>query len=487
MYCRNGKTFGLRGCDPVADAAYRDGVLTVEPKGTEPVSESERHGHTFSVFTLWLGANVEMATVVTGTLGIVLFGLSFWQAALSYAVGTVLGCIALGVLSTFGPRLGVPQLVQSRRAFGYFGNFAPGVLNLLAGMGWFAVNSVVGVFALTALTGMGYGVAVVLMAAVQIAIAVYGYNLIHSLERYLSLLLVVIFGAATVFAVMHAHLGLPANPKAPLAFGGTSGGVITTIGTAFSYMLGWMAFASDYTRYLPSTTSRAKVFWAAFAGNLVGALWPEILGLLFVTMAPALAATANGVQLVDHLLPHGLAVLTLIAVVVGTITANVLNIYSAGLSALVVRLPVKRWQAALGVGVLGGVATLFGGANFSGNLENFLLLLAYWVSPWMVIMLLDVLVVHRNRTDTEPFYDLAHRFGVGCVAWLIAAVGATWLFGDQTLHVGPIAYANPQLGDLSYWVGLVAAGGLYLAGTALWPTGRVRPTPVAPTLGRAET
>src|SRR5579875_3679262 len=96
MYCRNGKTFGLRGCDPVADAAYRDGVLTVEPKGTEPVSESERHGHTFSVFTLWLGANVEMATVVTGTLGIVLFGLSFWQAVLAYAVGTLLGAVALG-------------------------------------------------------------------------------------------------------------------------------------------------------------------------------------------------------------------------------------------------------------------------------------------------------------------------------------------------------------------------------------------------------
>lgn len=453
----------------MATPAYRSERLEVEPKGAEYVAASERHGTVSSIFTLWMGANVEMATVVTGTLGIVLFGLSFWQAVLAYAVGTVLGCAALGVLSTFGPRFGVPQLVQSRRGFGFFGNYAPGTLNLLAGMGWFAVNSVVGAFALSALTGMGYGLAVAVLVPLQIVIAVYGHDLIHHLERYLSVFLVVVFGAATVYAVLHANAALGFNAKAPLAFGGLSGGMITTIGIAFSYMLGWMPFASDYTRYLPASTPRQKVFLAAFAGNLLGALWPEVLGLLLVTMAPVFASKAPAVSLVAHLLPHGLAVLTLIAVVAGTVSANVLNIYSAALSAMVVRLPLRRWQAALAIGVVGGVATLLGGTNFSGNLENFLLLLGYWVSPWLAIVLLDVLVFRRNDANPDRFYDLRHRFGVGAGAWLVAAVVSTYLFGDQTLHVGPIAYAHPGLGDLSYWVGMVGAALLYVVGQAIWP------------------
>jgi NCS1 family nucleobase:cation symporter-1 len=442
-------------------------ALQIEQKGIERVAREERHGRPWSVFTLWLGANVEMATVVTGTLGMVLFGLSFWQAVLAYTLGTVLGALALAALSTAGPRLGTPQLVQSRRAFGYYGNFGPGVLNLLAGMGWFAVNSVVGAFALSYLTGLGYAPTVVGLAVLQIVVAVYGHDLIHSLERYLSLFLVVVFAAVTGYVLGHAHPSLPFNPKAPLAFGGLSGGMITTIGVAFSYMLGWMPFASDYTRYLPEDTPPAQVFWAAFGGNLIGALWPELLGLLLVSMAPRFAASANAVGLVSHLLPGVLRWITLVAVAVGTLTANVLNIYSAALSALVVRVPVRRWQAALAVGVVGGLATLVGGANFSANLENFLLLLGYWVAPWLAVVALDLFVLGRHDTNPRPFYDVGHRLAEGAVAWAVAAVGATWLFGDQTLHVGPIAYAHPQIGDLSYWVGMVAAAGLDLGARAL--------------------
>jgi NCS1 family nucleobase:cation symporter-1 len=273
----------------VAQPAYKDEVLQIEPKGIEHIVEGERHGRSTSVFTLWIGANVEMATLVTGTLGVVVFGLSFWQAALAFIIGTALGAALLGLLSTFGPRLGAPQLVISRRAFGFFGNFAPGILNIVAGIGWYAVNSVLGVFALAYLLGAPYWLGTVIMVVLQGLVAVYGHNLIHSLERYLSIFLVVVFLIVSVYVAGHMNSGLAASATGP----GLSGGFIATLGVAFAYMAGWMAFASDYTRYLPTQTPRLRVFGAAFLGNLVGAGWPGLLGVALASMAPKLVGNGT--------------------------------------------------------------------------------------------------------------------------------------------------------------------------------------------------
>ena len=464
------------GVPHVAEPAYRDEVLQVEPKGIEHVRDSERHGQPHSVFTLWIGANVEMATVVTGSLGVVLWGLSFWQAAIAFVIGTVLGAALLGLLSLAGPRFGVPQLVGSRRAFGFFGNFAPGILNIIAGIGWYAVNSVLGAFALSYLLHLPYLLATLIMVVIQGLVAVYGHNMIHSLERYLSIVLVLVFLAVTVYTVGHMNTGLAYDAKAPLAFGGVSGGFLATVGVSFAYMAGWMAFASDYTRYLPRTTRPGRIFGAAFGGNVIGVLWPGLLGVALASMAPQVvgngAATVTGpVAMVTSLLPHVLATILLIAVVIGTITANVLNIYSAALSTLVVNLPVQRWVAAVGIGVLGGLLTVLGQANFAGNLQNFLFLLAYWVAPWAGIVAIDAFLVHRGDGSHAIFYSRAHRFGWGFVAWLLGIAAAVPFF-NQTYYQGPFALSHPQFGDLSYWVSLVVASGFYLFFE--WVSGRRR-------------
>lgn len=451
----------------MAEPAYKDEVLQIEPKGIEHVDERERHGRPSSLFTLWIGANVELATLVTGTLGVVLYGLSFWQAALAFLIGTVLGAALLGLLSTFGPRLGAPQLVVSRRAFGFFGNFAPSGLNIVAGIGWYAVNTVLGVYALSYLFGIPYGLGTAILVVLQGVVAVYGHNLIHSMERYLSIFLVLVFLAVSVYVAGHMNTHLAFNPKAFLAFGGVSGGFLATVGVAFAYMAGWMAYASDYTRYLPTATRPGRVFNAAFFGNVVGSAWPGLLGVALASMAPTLVgngtSTLTGpIGMITQLLPHALAVVLLIAVVVGTLTANVLNIYSAALSALVVNVPLKRWMGAVVIGLLGGLATLVGQAHFATNLQNFLFVLAYWITPWAAIVALDQLVF-APRADAlgQGLYDRGHRFGLGLLAWALG-VAASIPFWDQAFYTGSFAHGHPGWGDVSYWVGLVVASGLYI-------------------------
>lgn len=441
--------------------AYRDELRRVEPHGVEPIGEAERHGRPSAVFTLWVGANVEFTTLVTGALAVGLFGLGFRAAALAIILGNVLGALLLGALTTLGPRLGVPQLIQSRRAFGFIGNFLPAFLNFLAGIGWFAVNTVLGVFALVWLLGTSFAVSLIIVAGLQILVAIYGYNWIHAIERWLAAVLTLLFVAVSVYAAPHIHYAAAANLRAPLWSGG-AGSFILGLGVAFSYILGWIAFSSDYTRYLPAATPPARSFWPAFWGVALSCVWLEVLGAGLATLRTVDVPT----DLVTGLLPHSLGVLAMLAVVLGTITANVLNIYSGSLSVLAIdtrfvrALLPRRWVAVLVVGVLGALLSLSGAHGYYAKYENFLLLLSYWVAPWVGVVFVDYFLLGGGRFGLQRLYDRRHVLGPGLAAWAIGVLVSVPFF-NQALYVGPAARHWPGLGDISYYVSLVVAGAVY--------------------------
>ncbi len=97
----------------------------------------------------WLSPNLEFATVFIGVIAVAFLGLNLWQAATAIIIGTALGSLSHGMLSSWGPKFGVPMMVESRGAFGFLGNIMPAALNgLTASFGWFIVNSVSGAFAI---------------------------------------------------------------------------------------------------------------------------------------------------------------------------------------------------------------------------------------------------------------------------------------------------------------------------------------------------
>src|SRR5690348_3439195 len=137
---------------PIREGEYGDRVATVEPGGVEYIALKERHGKPLDLLWTWLSPNLEFATVFVGVLGVAIFGLSFWETALAIVIGSALGSATHWILSSWGPKFGVPMMVESRGAFGFLGNILPAGLNGLTGsIGWFIVNSVSGAFALLAL------------------------------------------------------------------------------------------------------------------------------------------------------------------------------------------------------------------------------------------------------------------------------------------------------------------------------------------------
>src|SRR5919204_6420052 len=109
----------------VREGHYGAKVAAVEPGGAEFIPLDERHGRPLDLFWTWMSPNLEFATVYVGVLGIAVFGGSFLSVALGIIVGTAIGSLTHGLLSSWGPRFGVPQMVQSRGGFGFFGNILP--------------------------------------------------------------------------------------------------------------------------------------------------------------------------------------------------------------------------------------------------------------------------------------------------------------------------------------------------------------------------
>jgi len=190
---------------PVREGEYGEAVATVEPGGVEYIALRERHGKPIDLFWTWLSPNLEFATIFVGVLGIAVFGLSFGETAIAIIVGTALGSLTHAALSSFGPKFGVPMMVESRGAFGFLGNILPAGLNAFTGsIGWFIVNSVSGAFALQALAGLikldlPFWLAFLVIVVAQVAIATLGHNFIHFFERWALPLLGVVFAVAVVF------------------------------------------------------------------------------------------------------------------------------------------------------------------------------------------------------------------------------------------------------------------------------------------------
>jgi len=441
----------------VREGTYGDKVAAVEPGGAEFIPLHDRHGKPLQQFWTWVSPNMEFATIFVGIIGVWFFGQSFWMATLAILLGTALGSLSMGSLAARGPLFGVPQMVLSRIGFGFLGNILPAGINaVVAGIGWFAVNSVSGAFALNALLGWNAKICLLIIVVLQIAVAFFGHNLVHMFERFAFPFLVVVFLLASGVIVSKAH------PGAHVA--GVPGGFLITLGAAFGYAAGWNPYASDYTRYLPPDTNRrATGLWAGL-GVFVSCVWLEIIGAAAATITNVGKYAANPTAGFTSHLPTALADVTLLAIALGAVCANALNVYSGWMSflALGVRLPLslRRAIVALVFGVAGFFLALSGLHDAGEKYNNFLLVISYWIGPWLGVFFADQFLRRGRRVDGFLF-DRKHNPWAGFAAMAIAMAVSIIFFANQTDYVGIVPKHAHGFGDLTFEVGFVLAAALY--------------------------
>jgi NCS1 family nucleobase:cation symporter-1 len=168
-------------------------------------------------------------------------------------------------------------------------------------------------------------------------------------------------------------------------------------------------------------------------------------------------------------LPTWLADITLLAITIGAVAANALNIYSGAISfnALGFKLPLalRRAIVALGFGTIGFFLAWSGLSDAGTKYNNFLLIIAYWIAPWLAVMLCDMFLRRKQPTDSieRLLFNRKYTNWAGPVAMLIGGGVSIWLFANQTEYLGFVPKHMGSAGDLTFEVGFVLTATIYLA------------------------
>jgi NCS1 family nucleobase:cation symporter-1 len=445
-----------------------DGVLKIEARGIEPVPESARHGRPRDLALFWAGGLGNYATVLTASLLTAFFGLGVWDGLLAIALGTIAAATILGLLSTVTVRTGLPQVVSSARVFGPIGMKVAALLTLAMGVGWFAVDTVIAAQAgvqLAAGAGLGAGVGkltfplVLVVATVSVVVAVYGHATINLLERIGA----VLFGAISLilFVALAGRFHWTAGPTVTGA--SYPGAFVLGFMVCFALVASWYPFAGDYSRYLPVRSGARSVTVWAVAGTTAIMLLLGLLGVLLPTVDPHLAAAPDGgvLAIVGRHAPRWVALPFFVLVIAGEIWANYLDVYTAGLCTQALGIAARRWQLALGCGVVGAVLAAYAVVvqDFHTAYEQFLLLSYLWAPGWAAITLLALFVLDRGapaRRRTLP----------AVVAWAFSTAVALAFVNYPATFPGVHAFNQPLIdalhgADLSGLVALAVGAGAY--------------------------
>jgi purine-cytosine permease-like protein len=85
----------------------------VEIRSIDYVPVSERHGKVSHLGPLWFAGNAQLATLAIGAFGVA-GGLSFSWSIVAIVLGALIGTLFMAFHSAQGPKLGLPQMIQSR-------------------------------------------------------------------------------------------------------------------------------------------------------------------------------------------------------------------------------------------------------------------------------------------------------------------------------------------------------------------------------------
>jgi purine-cytosine permease-like protein len=311
-------------------------------------------------------------------------------------------------------------------------------------------------------------IVITVVMVLQVGIGIYGFYAIRTFEKYTVPVTVAIMVLMSVLAwsqpgVVNWNLTSSLPPGAHLA-------MLTLLMSAIGvgWGISWVTWASDYSRFVPRTVSSTSVFWYSYIGMFVPTVWLAILG---ATIASVTLDT-DPAKMVSAVFGGGASLLVLLMVLHGPIATNILNVYSATLAALSMGIRLSRTALALIVGFAGYLVTIYFifAPSFAKAFDNWMISLLMWMIPWAGVVMADFFIKRKGRIDVPDLYRSPETSAYGDINWsgmvgFFAGLIATWSVQDGLVPAlqGPISIGFLSGADLSWLVGIVVAGGVYLA------------------------
>ena len=433
----------------------------VENRHIDHIPAGARHGRPWHQLAFWFGSNVNVFNVVVGAV-VVEIGLTFWWSLIAIAAGILIGALLVALHATQGPRLGVPQTIQSRGQFGFYGSAFMFPAVLLLNVGFIAAELIIQAHAMTGVTSVlsmpGW---ILVLAVPSVVIGIFGYRWIHRVMQTTA----IIVGIALVIMFIQGlqHGSLPASettlarPSAGLFLAGVALLVID--------MLSFGPFVSDYTRYLPAGTNGRRLFWCIYGGNVLATVGSCVIGAYLAALLPALTPVAAVGKISGKW--------ALVIMALSLVNANTFNAYTGSFQVIAFGSMWRRFRAEsvvvrvipfLCVMAAGTVIACYGYQQFVTNLSNFLDVLLVLFIPWSAVNLTDYFLVRHGSYEVASFFNADGTYGRfawrGLLAYLVG-LGIEFPFVSQPDYTGPLV--KPLGGtDISWLVGWITAAALYL-------------------------
>jgi len=430
----------------------RSGDLAVETHGIAPVPPTNRYGTARRLFTVWFAPQVNMTVIFTGSLAVAL-GLGFWLGLAAMVIGTVLGSLAVAYLSTWGPRTGTAQLPNARMAFGSWVAVVA-VIQWLQSIAWDGLVGLFGGEALASLLGLPFWLAVAVVLAIQGAIGVFGYEMIHRMQAVMTVVLGITF-AVFAFRLLGGHQVIG---PATLSGADLAGAFVMEVTIALSLAISWASYASDFSRYLPVRTSRNAVFGYSLAGLASAYIAVQAIG---IAAGQTLAdQSADGVRTV---LGGGLmGGFAMVAIALGSVASNGMNDYSGSLALQTVGVRIRRPMSAAIVAVIAfGLIMWLHAGDLAPRFQGVLLLVSYWIPAFVAIVTIDWRRRSAGRDVVDPSAeDTSRADALAALVSFVIAFAAAVPFMHTEVFVG---FAADRLhgADVAYFVNFLVAVALY--------------------------
>ena len=450
-----------------ATSMTRDTVI--EHRSIDYVPRSERHGKVWHQGPFWFTGNFVLPTMVTGFIGPVM-GLSAGWSILAVVLGATFGTFFMAFHANQGPRMGLPQMIQSRAQFGSRGAIVPFTATGFVYVGFMVFDTILATQGLQLILPGDKIIWYPILIAVSIVIAVVGHDLLHFVQRWLTYLLVIVFAIITVLAIVNfSGDGNTAAVTSTAGWDGTA--FLVQFSLAAGYNISYAVYVSDYTRYLPEKVSAPKLISWVYAGAAGSAIWLMSLGALLASNIPNADAIGAIKQIGDLLFP-GFGTFAVLVSTVALLSIMGVNAYGAMLTGASAVDGFRQVRPTVKLRVIGlvivGLATLAIALlipdDYLGSFNDFVIMMLYFLVPWTAVNLVDFYLVRHGKYAITEIFNPKGIYGRwawrGVTAYLIG-FAAMIPFFSTTFHAGPVAQALGGA-DMSFVVGLVVSGVLYL-------------------------
>lgn len=433
----------------------------IEVRSIDYVPRNERHGKVWHQGPFWFAGNFVLTTMIIGFIGPSM-GLGAMFSILAIMLGVGFGTFFMAFHANQGPTMGLPQMIQSRAQFGLRGAILPFAAVVFCYIGFNVFNVILATDAIQTIAPSARAPWYVLLIIAAMALAVVGHDLLHTVQRWLTYLIITVFGVLTVGAL------LTLQPDAALAQTQFSwDAFLVQLGAAAGYQISYSVYVSDYSRYLPHDTPTRKVVWWTYLGAAGSALWLMSLGAFVASAMPEPDAIGS-LRQVGNQLFAGFGTFTVLVAVPTLIGIMAVNFYGAMLTSISALdafrkvTPNLRSRVA-GISVIAVIVFAVAIAipeSYLGSFNTFVLLMLYFLIPWTAVNLVDFYFVRKGHYAISEIFNPAGIYGLWSKAGLTAYIAGLFAmvpFMSLSFYTGPVAEALGGA-DIAFLVGLPVSG-----------------------------